>query len=211
MDGWVWAVIIAAAVILIVAALWAMSQNRRRTRVLSGFGPEYDRAVEHHGDRRTAERDLMDRARRHDRLELKPLPVEARVRYRQEWQGIQARFVDAPEETIGAADRLLDRVMRDRGYPVDDPAVTDAGAAPGDRVPDKIDLVSVDHPDLMADYREARAVQHRNAQRLASTDELRQAILRYRSLFDALLRDGSDDLAERPAAGRDGLSPGIAR
>jgi hypothetical protein len=209
MDGWVWAVIIAAVVILIVAALWAASRNRRRQRVLSGFGPEYDRALEDHGDRRAAERALLDRARRHDELELKPLPVEARVRYREEWQAIQARFVDAPEETIGAADRLLDRVMRDRGYPVDEPVT----AGPGDGAqgaPDKIDLVSVDHPDLMDDYRAARAVQHRNAQRLASTDELRQAILRYRSLFDALLRDGSGDLSEqerdRAAAGRDGVT-----
>jgi hypothetical protein len=188
MDGWVWAVIIAAAVILIVAAAWAVARQRRRHQVLSRFGPEYDRAVEDHGDRRSAERDLLDRARRRDEFELRPLTAGARVRYRQEWQEIQARFVDAPEESIGAADRLLDQVMRERGYPLD--ANGDFG--------DKAALVSVDHPDVVQDYRAARAVQQRNAQRIASTDDLRQAILRYRSLFEALLEDGpADRRAER--------------
>jgi hypothetical protein len=183
MDGWVWAVIIAAAVIVIVAVAWAVARQRQRRQTLSRFGPEYDRAVVDHGaDRRAAERDLLDRARRRDEFELRDLTPEARVRYRQEWQAIQARFVDAPEESIGSADRLLDQVMRERGYPLD---------VNGD-FDEKAGLVSVDHPDVVQDYRAARAVQQRNAQRLASTDELRQAILRYRALFEALL--GADQI-----------------
>jgi hypothetical protein len=182
MDGWVWAVIIAAAIVLI-AAVWAAAHRRQRQRTLSRFGPEYDRALEEHGDRRAAERDLLDRARRRDEIQLRPLTSEARHRYRTEWQAIQGRFVDAPEESISAADRLLDRVMRERGYPVDDPTAFE----------DKAALLSVDHPQLVQDYRAARDVQQRNAQRLASTDDLRQAVLRYRSLFEALLDDVGPD------------------
>jgi hypothetical protein len=184
MDGWVWAVIIAAAVILVIAAAWAAARRRQRQQTLSRFGPEYDRALQEHGDRRAAERDLLDRARRRDEFQLRPLTAEARRRYREEWHGIQARFVDAPEESIGAADRLLDRVMRERGYPVDDLGAFDEKAA----------VVSVDHPDIVEEYRAARAVQQRNAQRLASTDELRRAVLRYRSLFEALLDDRPDQI-----------------
>jgi hypothetical protein len=191
MDGWVWAVITAAAVIVIVAVAWAAARQRQRRQTLSRFGPEYDRAVADHGDdRRAAERDLLDRARRRDEFQLRDLSPEARNRYRQQWQAIQARFVDAPEESIGSADRLLDQVMRERGYPLD---------VNGD-FDDKAGLVSVDHPDVVQDYRAARAVQQRNAQRLASTDELRQAVLRYRALFEALLGADHIDLDRNGAS-----------
>ena len=103
--------------------------------------------------------------------------MEARVRYADEWQAIQARFVDQPQGAITEADRLLDRVMRERGYPVDDFGT-------------KADLLSVDHPVVLQNYRSARAVQERNAAGEATTEDPRDAMLRYRSLFDELLEAG---------------------
>lgn len=172
-EAWQWIVIAAAALVVVLLVAWALRQ-RRRARVRERFGAEYDRAVEWHGDRRTAEHDLTDRLRRRERLDIRPLPEAARLRYLEQWRAVQTRFVDQPEATIADADMLLDQVMRDRGYPIDD-------------INEKTDLVSVDHPQVIEDYRAARAVRERSARRLATTDELRNALLRYRSLFDELL------------------------
>jgi hypothetical protein len=173
-NAWVW-VIIAIAVIVIVAAVWAASAQRRRVRVRQRFGPEYDEALSRHPDRRAAEADLRDRTRRREELDIRSLSAGARDRYGEQWRAIQAGFVDQPGAAITNADALLDRVLRDRGYPVDD---FDA----------KAELVSVDHPTVVSNYRAARLV-HDRRHHSATTEELRQAFLHYRSLFDELLVD----------------------
>jgi FtsZ-interacting cell division protein ZipA len=178
MANWVWILIVIAAVVVI--ALIAMAVRQRRARALrERFGPEYDRAVEGREDRRAAEAELRDREKQRARLDIKPLPEETRARFAQEWQDVQERFVDQPQEAVVSADRLLYSVMDARGYPVGD---FDAQA----------DLVSVDHPEVVEDYRFAHGTCERAGTQQVSTEDLREALLRYRSLFGELLRADGD-------------------
>jgi hypothetical protein len=185
MATWLWIVIIIVVVLVALAA--AMAARRRRTMALrERFGPEYERAVGARENQRAAEADLRDRERERARLDIKPLSEAARVRYTEEWQVIQQSFVDQPEEATTAGYDLVNRVMAERGYPMRD---FDARA----------DLVSVDHPDVVENYRVAHGIHERARQHQASTEDLREALLRYRSLFEELLR--ADDHAAVPADG----------
>src|SRR5579863_1765948 len=179
--AWVWIVI--AIVVVVVVALVVMGARRRRTAMLRGhFGPEYDRAVENSEDQRAAEANLRAREKQRAQFDLQPLPEATRLSFANEWRDLQERFVDQPAQATGAADTLITRVMEARGYPMKD---FDAQA----------ELVSVDHPDTVENYRVAHAVQQRAQNQQASTEELREALLRYRSLFDELLRPEGDDAA----------------
>jgi len=172
--AWVWVVI--AIVVVVVVALVVMGVRRRRTAMLRGhFGPEYDRAVENSEDQRAAEANLRAREKQRAEFDLQPLPEATRLGFASEWRDLQERFVDQPAQATGAADALITRVMEARGYPMKD---FDAQA----------ELVSVDHPDTVENYRFAHAVQQRAETQQASTEDLREALLRYRSLFDELLR-----------------------
>jgi len=185
MATWLWIVIVIVVVLIALAA--AMAARRRRTMALrERFGPEYDRTVGAREDQRAAEADLRGRERERARLDIKPLSEAARVRYTEEWQVIQQSFVDQPEEATTAGYDLVNRVMEERGYPMRD---FDARA----------DLVSVDHPDVVENYRVAHGIHERARQHQASTEDLREALLRYRSLFEELLRpDGADGQAAAP-------------
>ena len=183
MATWLWIVIVIVVVLIALAAV--MAARRRRTMALrERFGPEYDRTVGAREDQRAAEADLRDRERQRARLDIKPLSEAARVRYTEEWRVIQQDFVDQPEEATTAGYDLVNRVMAERGYPMRD---FDARA----------DLVSVDHPDVVDNYRVAHGIHERARQHQASTEDLREALLRYRSLFEELLRP--DDHAAVPA------------
>jgi len=187
MATWLWIVIIIVVVLVALAA--AMAARRRRTMVLrERFGPEYDRAVGAREDQRAAEADLRGRERERARLDIRPLSEAARLRYTEEWRVIQQGFVDQPEEATTAGYDLVNRVMAERGYPMRD---FDARA----------DLVSVDHPDVVENYRVAHGIHERARQHQASTEDLREALLRYRSLFEELLRadDRADDQAAVPS------------
>jgi hypothetical protein len=174
MATWVWVVIVIA--VLLVVALIAVGARQRRTAVLRDrFGPEYGRTVENRGDRRAAEAELLARQRQRAQFDVQPLPEAARLSFAEEWRELQERFVDQPEQAASAADTLITRVMEAQGYPMKD---FDAQA----------DLISVDHPDTVENYRFAHAVQQRAETQQASTEDLRDALLRYRSLFDELLR-----------------------
>jgi hypothetical protein len=168
-------------VIVLLAALAFFAGRQRRSRQLKDtFGPEYDRTVEQAGDRRAAEAELRDRAERRQQLDIVPLDPEARTRYLEAWRNTQARFVDEPVEATREADRLITSVMRDRGYPVDD---FEQRAAD----------ISVDHPQVVDDYRAAHAIAAANDRSEASTEDLRQALVHYRSLFEELLEDRRPD------------------
>jgi hypothetical protein len=170
----IWVVI--AIVVVVAVALVAVAARKRRSAALRDrFGPEYDRVVESSGDQRAAEAELRDRERQRAQFDVEPLPEAARLRFAGEWRELQERFVDEPAPAAAAADALVTQVMEARGYPVRD---FDAQA----------DLVSVDHPGTVEDYRFAHAVQLRSLADQASTEDLREALLRYRSLFDELLR-----------------------
>jgi len=172
-------------VLVALVVLKVMAGKRRQARLRSQFGPEYDRAVDDKGSRRKAEVDLRGRAERRQQFEVKALSPEARTRYMERWRVVQSRFVDEPSEAVDEADLLVTEVMRERGYPVDD-FVTQS------------DMMSVDHPDVVNNFRSAHEIQVQNHHRRASTDDLRQAVVHYRSLFNDLLVDDSD----RSAAGR---------
>jgi hypothetical protein len=180
MATWAW--ILIAVVAVVVVALAVVATRRRRTAELRRrFGPEYDRAVEAKDDRRAGEAELLERERWRAQLDIRPLPEEARVRYAQEWQDVQEHFVDQPSDAVVGADRLIYTVMEARGYPVGD---FDAQA----------ELVSVDHPQVVENYRYAHGIRQHAPQ--ASTEDLREALVRFRSLFEELLQadDGRADI-----------------
>jgi hypothetical protein len=181
MGTWVWVVIV--IVVVVVVALVAVGFRRRRTTALRDrFGPEYDRAVENSDDRHAAEAGLRAREKQRAQFDVKPLPEATRLRFADEWRDLQERFLDEPAQAADAADALITRVMEARGYPMKD---FDAQA----------ELVSVDHPDTVENYRLAHAVQQRSLTQQASTEDLREALLRYRSLFNELLRPEGNDAA----------------
>ena len=177
MDAWIW-IVIALVAIVAVGLIAMMAMRKRQTSHLQErFGPEYDRTVDDTGGQRDAERELRDREKRHDELDIRPLSEEARGRYADEWQSVQARFVDEPEDAVRDADRLVQQVMGARGYPTDDDFESRAAD------------VSVDHPEVVENYREGHALWRRydEANGQGETEDLRQAMVRFRALFEELL------------------------
>lgn len=169
-------VIAAFVVVLVVAAVvlfYMRTQKSRRLR--EHFGPEYERAVNEVGSAR-AENILENREKRVKKFDIHPLEPSARHRFVEQWRLVQARFVDDPHGTIGDADRLLGHVMVARGYPVAD---FEQQAA---------DL-SVNHPRVTEHYRAGHAIAVRHAQGQASTEDLRQALIHYRNLFEELIEE----------------------
>jgi len=171
------AVIIVLAVALIAAigaAVWMYMQKRRTDTLRSDFGPEYERTVHEHRDQREAERDLEQRRERVEQLHIQPLPAAERDRFAEQWHTVQAQFVDDPNGATGEADHLVGEVMQARGYPVGD---FEQRAAD----------VSVNHPRVVEHYRAAHAIAIRNRRDSADTEDLRQAMVHYRALFEDLL------------------------
>jgi hypothetical protein len=176
-----WLLVVLAIVVVVVVAVVATSQLRSRS-LKQRFGPEYEHLVDEEGDRRSAEAELRGRVKRRDSFEVTELDPAAREAYTEQWLQVQQRFIDEPEQTVADADGLVQTVMRERGYPVDE-------------FDERIEMISVDHPELADNYRTAHAIQLRSDQQDASTDDLREAFQRYRALFAELLADGdgSDD------------------
>jgi hypothetical protein len=190
MDTWVWIVIgVFVAVVVLGIVIGALGTRRSRS-LQDRFGPEYDRTVDKTGGRREAEHELREREKRHEELELRPLSQAAREHYLQQWQGTQSRFVDDPAGAVAEADDLVQQVMRDRGYPVED---FEQRAAD----------ISVEHPDLVEKYRTANGIARASERGEATTDELRHSVRHYRALFVELLEvDNEADHADR-ASNRD--------
>jgi hypothetical protein len=179
MDTWLWTLIVVAAVVVLAAVVTMFLLRRRRRHALRDrFGPEYDRRVEGAKSRRKAEGDLAGRAKRRDDLELRPLSQAARDRYAERWDDLQSRFVDVPQAAVVEADELIVTVMRDRGYPVDD-------------FESQSDLVSVDHPRVVQNYRIGHDVRDKSTKGEATTEDLRQGVVAYRALFDELVNEGA--------------------
>ena len=180
MEPWVWIVIAVVVIALIAWAAIEASRRRRTESLRSQFGDEYDRVVDTAESPREAESDLEQRRRRREALEITPLPPGARARYVEEWRSVQARFVDDPTGALAAADALVTQVMSERGYPMED---FDQRAAD----------ISVDHPRTVEDYRVAHDISTRIGDRDgdgdADTEEMRRAMVHYRSLFDELLEE----------------------
>jgi hypothetical protein len=157
--------------------IWSLIGKRRTKRLRNQFGgAEYTRAVEEVGDKRRAEAVLDGRADRVEDMHIKPLTEGDRARFVESWSKVQARFVDSPEGAVKEADQLLGGVMSTRGYPASD---FEQRAAD----------ISVDHPLVLENYRAAHQIAVRQAQGQATTEDLRQAMIHYRSLFDELVRE----------------------
>lgn len=201
MDTTTTVVVVLVVVIALALLLALLARRKRQTSALQErFGPEYERTVADADSRRDAERELRDRERAREELELRPLEPGRRTAYADQWRLTQEDFVDRPAEAVSEAQQLVSRVMRDRGYPVGD-------AGHEERV------LSVDHAEVMQEYRSAREISELNDRQAATTEQLRQAMVHYRSLFSRLLDDGpagrqdaDEGDGERPG-GSDGERP----
>jgi hypothetical protein len=159
---------------LIAAAAWYAVDKARSRRLREHFGPEYDRAVERMHDRNLAEAELRGREERVKKYRIVPLSSQDRAHYRETWAAVQNRFVDDPQAAVKEGHGQIFEVMEKRGYPV-----TNFEQAADD--------LSVDYPDVVKNYRAASAIAERNRKGEAGTEELRQALVHYRALFNELL------------------------
>ncbi|WIM88816.1 hypothetical protein PT015_04835 [Candidatus Mycobacterium wuenschmannii] len=175
MAIWVW-IVIAALVIVGIPALIVgvgIARSHATTRRLRDhYGREYERLLSQTGSAKAANRELAGRERQRDKLDIVPLTPDARTNFTNGWHEVQASFVDNPASAVNAADRLVTEVMRERGYPVDD---FDRRAAD----------ISVDHPEIVDDYRAAHTTSVSDEE--VSTEQQRDAFVHYRALFDKLL------------------------
>ncbi len=179
MPTWAWVIVVVIAAAIVAAIAWALYRKRQSEQLQERFGPEYERAVAERGARSEAETELREREKRREKLEIRPLERAARDRHLESWRRVQARFVDEPGPAVREADALVMEVMRERGYPMDD---FDQRAAD----------ISVDHPDVVENYRAAHRISLANERDEASTEDLRQAMVHYRALFQELLEAGED-------------------
>jgi FtsZ-interacting cell division protein ZipA len=168
------AVVIVVAVIAIAAIIFEVSRKRRSATLKQHFGSEYERAVLERGDSAKAEKELINREKRVQSFTIKPLAPPARERFREEWTQVQNRFVDDPAGAVSEAGSLVSRVMAARGYPMAD---FEQRAAD----------VSVSYPAVVQNYRAACVIVQRHGRGEAGTEDLRQAMVHYRTLFDELL------------------------
>jgi hypothetical protein len=167
--------VVVVLVIVVAVAMYVRKRKNTTTELRDRFGPEYDRTVLQHGSERKAEAKLADRETRVDMLKIRDLDVGERERYLAQWQAVQSRFVDYPKGAVTEADELVCSLMQTRGYPVTD---FDQRAAD----------ISVDHPQVVENYRSAHDIALRLGRGEASTEELRTAMIHYRSLFDELVQ-----------------------
>jgi hypothetical protein len=167
-------VLIVALAVLAAGAAWFWTARQRSARLQTRFGPEYERTVARSGGQGQAEKTLQAREERVEKLHIQPLSSPDRTRFADAWRSAQAQFVDDPPGAIREADRLVGEAMQARGYPT---STFEQRAAD----------VSVDHPQVVSNYRAAHTIAGRQERGEASTDELRQAMLHYRELFDELL------------------------
>lgn len=188
-------VLIVVAAIIIGAAVWLATsrgaggggRNLRRR-----FGPEYDRAVaQHDGDAKAAERDLADRVKRHGSLRRQPLEPAARERYEARWAAAQERFVDSPQQAVAEADRLLGELAGARGFPA------------GDRYDEQLAALSVHHAPHVHGYRRIHRAAHASLadgdESRTGTEELREAMIEARALFEELMAPGREDTRQHRA------------
>ena len=165
----------------VVAALRAAQRKRTRRRELqSTFGPEYDRTVETSDRKRDAERALADRKARHEQLDIRPLSAASRQRYLTAWDGVQSRFVDAPVLALSEADALLTRLLAERGFPTDD-------------VRTQEEMLSVEHTHVLDGFRAGHAIEQANTTDHADTEQVRQGMLHFREVFEALVSENDPE------------------
>jgi FtsZ-interacting cell division protein ZipA len=172
----VWIIVAIIVLAIIVGAVMWYQRKRRTDQLQEQFGPEYERTVHQYGDSSKAEDVLVERRQRVQNANIHPLTPDQQQSFGDRWRDVQAEFVDDPSAAIGDADSLVQEVMQARGYPT------------GNMFEQNADTISVDYPDVVDNYRKAHAIAQRNEDGNASTEDLRQALIYYRSLFDELLQ-----------------------
>jgi hypothetical protein len=186
--GIITAIIVVAAIVVVAVVAGVLYDGRRR-RLRQRFGPEYDRLVEERESRLKAEAELAGRERRVRGLDIRPLDPAARSRYAGQWASIQERFVDAPQQAVAEAQRLVMAVMSERGYPAEGNEQVLAD-------------LSVEHASTLDSYRAAYDISQSAAGDVASTEDLRQAMIHYRTLFQDLLGPPSGPAAADGSTGQ---------
>lgn len=189
MDNQLMLIIVVAILVIICAAVgaWVYMKSIRSRRLKAKFGPEYDQTVERLRNRELAETELQDRERRVKRFHIVPLSMQDASQYRERWAAVQAQahFVDAPKEAVEEAHQLVHEVMKKRGYPV-----TGFEQAAAD--------LSVEYPTIVTYYRAANRIAESNRKGVAETEELRQAVVDYRALFEELLASAEIEVKAKP-------------
>lgn len=183
MEPFNWAILIGAVILALVigaAIAWMVLRRRHEKQLRDKFGPEYDHTVRQTGSKRRAESELQKREERVRQYDIQSLPREQRAAYAESWRQVQADFVDAPVRAVAEADELVTEVMRKRGYPMGD-------------FERRAEDLSVDHPRVIENYRAAHELALRNDRGQADTEDLRQAMVHYRALFDELLEETHTD------------------
>jgi hypothetical protein len=191
-TGLIIALIVIAAVVVILAAV--LTLRARRTRrgpdLRQRFGPEYEHTVARHdGDTKAAERELAGRLERHGNLQERRLEPAERERYEARWTAAQERFVDSPREAVAEADRLLADLAGARGFPN------------GGQYEEQLAALSVHHAAHVDGYRRvhraARADTNGTRDGVPGTDpgteEMREAMVEARALFDDLVSESRGD------------------
>jgi hypothetical protein len=171
-------IVLAVAVVLIIAvSAWLYLRKRRSTTasLRQRFGPEYERAVHEHGSERKAEAKLTDREKRIEKLNIRELNPMERERFSEQWKSVQSHFVDSPKGAVTEGDDLVSSLMKTRGYPISD-------------FDQRADDISVNHPQVVENYRSAHEIAMRVGKDEATTEDLRTAMIRYRSLFEELVQ-----------------------
>ncbi|MCU1292434.1 MAG: putative secreted protein [Bryobacterales bacterium] len=185
MDPKIVIAIVIVVVVLAVVAVLLVTRRRKSEHLKQKFGSEYDRLVHQHGDPQRAESVLAAREKRVSHFELRSLPPTERDGYAQQWAFVQKKFVDDPKGAVNEADRLVTEVMNARGYPMSE-------------FNQRADDISVNYPDAVGNYRAAHDIVVRHGRGQASTEDLRKAMVHFRSLFDELL--GKKGVAHKEVA-----------
>ena len=174
-------IILAIVVAFVIGGMLGMLMNRRQRtkRLQDKFGPEYERTVSEVGDARQAENDLQARLDHVRTLDIRPLSADEIHRFTNDWQITQAEFVDEPLAAMQKSDRLIREVMKAKGYPVED-------------FEQRVADISVDYPELVADYRGLHLIALKGANEEVNTEEMRQAMIHGRALFENLVNKEAD-------------------
>jgi len=169
--------LVAAVVVIIAGLAWLYMRKRRTTtaNLKQRFGGEYERVVQVHGSERKAEAKLADREKRVEKFHIRELDPMEHERFSKQWASVQSRFVDSPKGAVTEADDLVSSLMKTRGYPISD-------------FDQRADDISVDHPRVVENFRSAHQIALRVGKDQATTEDLRTAMIHYRSLFEELVQ-----------------------
>jgi hypothetical protein len=178
-------IVLIIAVLIVIGLISMVVARRERTKKLEEhFGPEYERTISVVGDQSQAEKELEERIAHKKSLNIRPLSAEEVNRYALEWQDIQRDFVDEPLTALQKGDRLIQEVMRLKGYPVED-------------FEERAALISVDYPQLVKDYRGMHRIAVKEVNDQVSTEDMRQAMVHARALFESLIRQEPEDINQK--------------